>query len=229
MRVSALLLVLCSLSLAGGAGAAETVSIGGSRAVLLKPAQPRASVILMAGGDGEIRPGPNGTIGRLQNNELVRTRGAYAARGLAVLVVDADVNLAAAVNHMRAIKPPVTVIATSRGTLRAARGIAKGARPDSMVLSSGFLSDASGSRENVVNILRTPERLPHTLVIEHRHDSCHNTLPAGVAPFVQWAGGRARAAWLDGGTASGDPCKARAHHGFAGLDGQVVSLAAGFR
>jgi hypothetical protein len=223
------LFILCALALGPAAHAAETVSIGGSRAVLLKPAHPRASVILMPGGDGEILPGPDGTIGRLKNNELVRTRNAYVARGLAVLVVDAGVNLSAAVAYMHAIKPPVTVIATSRGTLRAARGIAGGARPDALVLSSGFLSDASGSHENVVNILGTPEKLPRTLVIEHRHDECRFTQPAGVAPFVQWARGRARAVWLDGGSASGNPCEANAHHGFAGLDGQVVNLAAGFR
>ena len=43
------------------------------------------------------------------------------------------------------------------------------------------------------------------------------------------AGGRARVAWLSGGAEGGDPCEAAGHHGFAGLDGQVVSLAAGFR
>ena len=40
----------------------------------------------------------------------------------AVLVIDAGTNLDAAVRHMAAIKRPVTVIGTSRGTLRAAEG-----------------------------------------------------------------------------------------------------------
>jgi len=211
------------------ARADETVSIGGSRAVLLKPPAPHASVILMPGGDGRIEAGPGATIGHLKNNQLVRTRGAYRARGLAVLVVDADVNLKAAVDYMRAIKAPVTVIGTSRGTLRAAEGIAAGARPDALVLTSGFLSSESGSGQNVVAILGSPGRLPRTLVIEHRQDGCRFTQPAGVAPFVKWAGGRARAVWLDGGVDVGNPCGAKAHHGFNGIDGRVVSLAAGFR
>ena len=57
-----------------------------------------------------------------------------------MLVVDAGTPLAAAVQYMAAIKRPVTVIATSRGTLRAAQGIASGARPDALVLTSAFLS-----------------------------------------------------------------------------------------
>jgi hypothetical protein len=210
--------------------AAETVSIGTSKAVLLRPAAPVASAILMAGGDGRIAAGPGGTIGRLGKNQLVRTRGAYEAKGLAVLVVDADVDLAQAVAYMAKIKRPVTVIGTSRGTLRAAQGIARGARPDALVLTSGFLTKASGKQhENVAAILGTPGRLPKTLIIHHRHDGCRFTQPAGVAPFLVWAAGKARVVWLDGGTAHGDPCKAMSQHGFEGLDRKVVDLAAAFR
>jgi hypothetical protein len=223
--VAAFLLALGS----AGANADETVSIGGSQAVLLRPAAPKASVILMAGGDGHIGVAPGGRITRLKNNQVVRTRAAYKARGLAVLVVDADVNLAAAVEYMRKIKSPVTVIGTSRGTQRAARGIAQGARPDALVLTSGFLTRDSGARQNVAGILGSPSRLPRTLVIHHRRDGCHFTQPAGVDPFIRWAHGKARVVWLDGGVNEGNPCKAKAYHGFNGLDGKVVSLSAGFR
>ena len=61
--------------------------------MLLRPAAPQASIILMPGGDGHIAAGPDGAIGKLKGNQLVRTRNAYLARALAVLVVDADVNL----------------------------------------------------------------------------------------------------------------------------------------
>lgn len=141
----------------------ETVSVGGSNAVLLRPTAPRASVILMPGGDGYIAAGPGGTIGNLKGNQLIRTRNAYLAHGLAVLVVDADVNLTRAVDYMAAIKRPVTVVATSKGTPRAAHGIAGGAKPDALVLTSGFLTDGSGSRQNVANILGSPRLLPRTL------------------------------------------------------------------
>src|ERR1700694_3864729 len=124
----------------GSALADETVSIGGSRAVLIKPKAPRASVILMPGAGGSIAAGDHGDIHALNFNQLVRTRNAYAARGLAVLVADAGTPLDAAVQYMAAIKRPVTVIGTSRGTIRAAEGIARGARPEALVATSGLLS-----------------------------------------------------------------------------------------
>ena len=223
-----MLAMLSGITLAP-ARADETVDISGSRAVLLKPAAVHGSVILMPGGSGAINAGANGEINGLRGNQLVRTRSAYAGRGLAVLVVDAGVNLASAVKYMATIKRPVTVIATSRGTLRAARGIAGGARPDALVLTSGLLSPESGSSENVESILGSPAQLPRTLIIHHRQDGCRLTQPAGVDPFIRWSGGRARVVWLSGGSETGDPCEAFAHHGFNGIDGQVVGTAAGFR
>lgn len=225
---------LCTVALLGllssaAAFADETVTVGGSRAVLIRPASVRASVILLPGGDGAIRAGDHGDIHGLLGNQLVRTRNAYAARGLAVLVADATTDLSAAVQYMAAIKRPVTVIATSRGTQRAAEGIARGARPDALVLTSGFLSPESGNATNVMSIIGSPSALPRTLIIHHQADACKFTQPAGVDPFIKWAGGRARVRWLSGGAEQGDPCEAGGHHGFNGLDGQVVGLAAGFR
>lgn len=214
---------------AGAANAAETVDIGSSKAALLRPAAPAASVILVAGGDGHIAVGANGAIGRLAGNQLLRTRQAYVAKGLAVLAIDADADLAQAVDYMRTIKSPVTVIATSRGTLRAAQGIARGAKPDALVLTAGFLTAASGKPDaNVASILRTPAKLPRTLVIHHRNDECRFTQPVGVAPFIAWSEGKASVAWLEGGGTRGDPCQAMSHHGFLDLDDKVVALAAGF-
>lgn len=204
----------------------STVSVGGVSAALLKPAHPRGGIVLLAGGGGNIGVGPNGSIAR-EGNQLVRTRAAYAARGFAVLVPDCCVDVAAAVQYMHSFGR-VTLVGTSRGTQRAGQGIAAGARPDRLVLTSGFLSNASGGSDNVMNMLGSPGALPPTLIVHHRQDGCSKTLPAGVAPFLEWAKGKARVSWLDGGQSTGDPCEAWAHHGFAGQDGQVVSAVAGF-
>src|SRR5262249_14729747 len=134
-----------------------------------------------------------------------------------------------AVQYMAAIKRPVTVIATSLGTIRAAQGIARGARPDALVLTSGWLSQESGNSNNVMSIVGSPASLPRTLVTHHIRDACHYTLPAVVQPFIKWSAGRARVSWVSGGKSEGDPCEAFSHHGFNGIDGQIVSLAAGFR
>jgi hypothetical protein len=212
------------------ANAQETVKVGGVDAVLLRPAgQPIGSLVLLAGGDGNIGVGPNGTVAR-GGNQLVRTRAAYARRDFAVLVPDAGVDVAAAVKYMAEIKRPVTLVGTSRGTQRAATGIAQGAKPDALVLTAGFLSPQSGERVNrhVIRLVGSPSALPRTLVIHHRRDACKFTLPSGVEPFIAWSQGRARVVWLDGGTDIGDPCQARSYHGFNGIDDQVVDAVAKF-
>jgi hypothetical protein len=210
------------------ARADETVTVGGVSAVLIKPAKPRGSAILMAGGNGYLGIAADGQITQLRGNSLVKTRESFAGRGLAVLLPDPGVDLAAAVDYMAKIKRPVTLIGTSRGTQRIARGLAAGARPDRVVLTSGFLSDASGSSDNVISILGSPAALPPTLVVHHRRDGCRMTNPEGVAPFLAWAGSKTRVTWVDGGSDSGDPCQAGGHHGFTGVEGAMVSAAAGF-
>lgn len=205
----------------------QTVEVGGVNAVLIKPAKPVGSVILLAGGDGRIHVEADGAIKR-QGNQLVRTRMNYAQKGFAVLVPDYGYSLAELVVFMQGIKRPVTVVGTSRGTQRAARGIDRGARPDRLVLTSGFLSDASGNSENVMSILEKPELLPPTLVIHHRFDRCRQTSPDGVPDFLAWSKGRAKVSWLEGGEETGPPCEAQSHHGFLGLDQKVVDLVAQF-
>lgn len=56
------------------------------RALLLQPAQPTGFVILLAGGAGRLDIGSDGSVAALRGNQLVRTRAAYAAAGLATLV-----------------------------------------------------------------------------------------------------------------------------------------------
>jgi hypothetical protein len=227
-RAFAMLAVLLAGMGSVSAQSVTGVSVDGVNAALLTPAgaKPRGGIVLLAGGDGQIGVGSNGSIAQ-QGNQLVRTRQAYAARGFAVLVPDGNVNVAAAVKLMSKYGP-VTLVGTSRGTQRAARGIAAGARPARLVLTAGFLSDASGASDNVMSILGSPAALPPTLVVHHKRDGCRLTKPEGVAPFVAWAKGKARVVWLDGGRDGGDPCQARGHHGFNGIDGQVVSAVAGF-
>jgi len=228
LTIAALVMALSTLP----AFADETVTVGGAQAALIKPnGAAKGSIILMAGGDGLLNIGANGSIGSLKGNQLVRTRHDYAARGFAVLVPDAQVDVAAAVKYMAAIAKPVTLAGTSRGTQRAAEGIAAGAKPDALVLTAGFLSPQSGQGVNrhVIRLLGgAPNVLPRTLVVHHRHDECRFTLPSGVQPFLDWSKGKASVTWLDGGANRGDPCQAGGHHGFAGLDAQVVDAVAKF-
>jgi hypothetical protein len=88
-------------------------------------------------------------------------------------------------------------------------------------LTAGFL-------ENVKSALGTASRLPRTLVVHHRQDGCKHTPPGAVNAFKAWGGANVSVAWFDGGSNVGNPCKAKAYHGFNGLDGAVVSRIAAF-
>lgn len=206
----------------------ETVSIGGVDSILIRRADARGGIILLTGGDGRLEVGAHGTFRKAADNVLIRNRDGFAAAGFNVLLLEDGTDLAAAIGLMAGLKSPVAVVATSAGTPRAAQGIARGARPDRLVLTSGFLSEESGPSRSVMAILGHPDLLPPTLVIHHRQDGCRFTSPAGVAPFLAWAGDRAQVAWITGGRARGNPCRWSSHHGFAGRDAELVSLIVGF-
>jgi hypothetical protein len=207
------------VALASPALADKAVQVGGAYALLNAPDKPRGSVILIPGGDGVMGIKADGTFASLGGNQLVRTRKAYAAQGLASLTIDRGVNVGEAIKYMRTVASPVIVVATSRGSQRVAGSLA--AKPDGLVLTAAFLDEVKSSVGN-------PASLPRTLVVHHRQDGCKHTPPSAVEPFKAWGGAKVTVAWKTGGSDSGNPCQAKGYHGFNGLDGDVVSTVASF-
>jgi hypothetical protein len=197
----------------------QAVTVGGGLALLNKPAAPRASAILIPGGDGILNVRPDGTFSGLKGNQLVRTRKAYLAHGVATLTIDRGVNVAAAVAYMRKVASPVVVVATSRGTLRVPGALA--GKPNGVVLTAGFLSEVQSQ-------VGSAGALPRTLIVHHKQDGCRFTPPSAVGPFKAWGGAKVSVIWMEGGRDTGDPCQARSYHGFNGLDGRVVASVARF-
>ena len=212
-------LFACAILAPSPAIADQAVSVGGAMALLNKPAAPRASAILIPGGDGALGVRPGGSFSGLKGNQLVRTRKAYLAHGIATLTIDNGVNVAEAVNYMRKIASPVVVVGTSRGTLRVPQSF--GAKPSGIVLTAGFLNEVRSQ-------IGSAGALPRTLIVHHRNDGCRFTPPSGVEPFKAWGGGKVTVVWMQGGIDSGNPCQARGYHGFNGQDGRVVSTIANF-
>lgn len=218
------LLLAAALALPASAMAEEVVELGGGlfgggRALLNKPAgKARAGLVLLTGGDGYVGIGADGDVAR-QGNWIVRTRGAYARSGIASILVDGDADPAKAIETMRGIAPRVIVVAMSRGSLKVPGLLAS--RPDGIVFASSMLSDVQSS-------IGDPSRLPPTLIVHHRQDGCRITTPDAAVAFQSWAGARARTVWIDGGSSTGNPCQARAHHGFVGREGAVVSAITSF-
>ncbi|WP_369059807.1 hypothetical protein ABOZ73_00350 [Caulobacter sp. 73W] len=212
------------LAVAGG----EVLQVGEVPNILVRARGARGSLVVLTGGNGRLGVGEGATILENATNVLIRNAHRFAARGFNVLLVEEGTVLSEAVDHARQLGGPVTVVATSAGTPRAAEGLLAGATPDRLILTSGFLSDASGPSRGVGDILGDPAHLPETLVIHHRADGCRFTRPEGVQPFVDWASGRVSVVWLEGGTEEGNPCRFAAHHGFAGQDDELADAIADF-
>jgi dienelactone hydrolase len=220
------------------------------RALLLKPAQPAGSVILLAGGHGNLALGKDGKIGWGAGNQLVRTRAAYGKAGFATLVPDIAPDLkqgsggvagyrwsqqyardiGAYVAYMRSIAPPVFLIGTSRAALSVAKAaveLAAGAqRPDAIVITSGMLIHINGAQPSAERNVGRLERVHQPiLLVYHEKDGCAYTPAASAAKAKTLFSGAKTVAivLLKGGSAgSGDPCEARSHHGFEGQDAEVV-------
>jgi dienelactone hydrolase len=226
------------------------------RALLLAPERPAGSVILLAGGHGNLALGRDGTIGWGAGNQLVRTRADYSKAGFVTLVPDIAPDLkqgsggiaryrwsanyahdiGAWVAYMRSIAAPVTLIGTSRAALSVAKAAAQlsaGAeRPDALVITSGMLIHVDHRQPSVERNVGGLERIGQpTLLVYHANDGCRYTpaASAGRARRLMRGAKRVDIVLLRGGSpGSGELCEAHSHHGFAGQDQEVVKTVTGW-
>ena len=217
------------------------------RMVVIEPDKPKAAVVLFAGGNGGLQISPAGNFKWGEGNFLVRTRRLFASNGLMVAVVDApsdrqnspylsgfrqtpehvaDIKAVIAWSRQQA-NIPVWLVGTSRGTQSAAfiatqLALADGG-PDGLVLTSTILTDKPGARpvpEMPLGRIQVP-----TLVVHHKQDGCqyckYRDLPSLMDKLT--AVPRKELLTFEGGKDQGDPCEAMAHHGFNGIEQEVVT------
>ena len=209
------------------------------RILAIKPEKPKAAVVLFAGGDGNIGIQPDGRISR-GGNFLVRSRELFSGHDLLTIVIDAPSDHSTVpretADHVTDIKAviawsrqqapvPVWLVGTSRGTQSAAYvatqlPIAAGG-PDGIVLTATMLTDRRGTAvpEMALDRLRIP-----VLVAHHRHDGCRYCLFSDMPQLMDRLTTPPRRELLvfEGGNDVGDPCQARAYHGFNGIEREVV-------
>jgi pimeloyl-ACP methyl ester carboxylesterase len=213
--------------------------------LLLRPeGAPVASVIIFAGGDGNLALTPEGPR-QLQGNFLVRTRLRWMRESFLVAILDtpsdrrrgmwnfrtskehaADVKQAiAAVREIA--KVPVWLVGTSMGTLSAANAAARITEggPDGIVLTSSVTGTSKVSYETVLHGGLEDIRVP-TLVVHHKADTCQAS-PYSGAESIMKALRRASVKELmtfEGGSPPiSSPCEAKAAHGYLGIEPEVVS------
>lgn len=252
-----LALVAGAVSSPAGSAAEPTVEIPSRnqkiRAILLQPEKPVASVILLVGGHGQMDIARDGTIKWGRGNQLIRTRASYRKQGFAVLVPDIapdwkgeknpvsgyrwhprhGADLGALVAYMRTIAEPVVVVGTSRAAVSAGVMLlvteAK-QRPDFVVLTAPMLMPA-GNQPSFQKAIQNnvPKAQIPMLIVGHKKDRCAFTLPESIEAFRKWRGGDSLdIVMLDGPEGTGHPCEARAAHGFAGIDDEVVRTVSGW-
>lgn len=236
-----LLLLACCTALAAEPQVVDLPSRPGvtQRILALAPANPKAAVILFAGGDGAIGINPDGSLAR-SGNFLVRSRKLFADQQLLTVVIDAPSDRNSVpretdehVTDIKAViawvrkqaKVPVWLVGTSRGTQSAAYLATKlpqaDGGPEGIVLTSSIVSGRNGTAVPDMDIDRL--RIP-VLVVHHRQDGCRHCLFNGVPRLMERLGAAPRKELIaiDGGNDVGDPCGARAYHGYNGIEPEVV-------
>jgi hypothetical protein len=222
------------------------------RILYVAPPHPRATLVMLPGGAGDVGLERDGDI-RHDHNFVVRTRAAWVARGYAVLIPDAldHENLrglrsspgyarlvAALVStaHDRA-RGPVFLLGTSQGSIAAMNGAAHAA-PGSIagVVLTESVSVVGGSHETVFDADPAAVRVP-ALVVANRDDAC-SVAPPGDAPRIVAAMSHspdARLLEVSGGTTASRrrpgpdadtpraACGSLTPHGYHGIEDEVVA------
>ena len=216
------------------------------RLLVITPEQPKAAVILFAGGDGGLTLEADGRIPNLSGNFLVRSRQLFVEQGFTTAIIDApsdrqtppylsgsrqtaehvaDVRATIAWLRQQA-QIPVWLIGTSRGTqsvgyVATQLSVAEGG-PDGIVLTSSIVHDPRSRALPGMALDRI--RIP-VLVTHHRDDSCRVTRFEDVPQLMAQLTTPPRRELLvfEGGSNTGNPCGAQAYHGYNGIERDVVS------
>ena len=217
------------------------------RFVYLVPQHPIATVILFAGGEGGLQISAEGEFKGGGGNFLVRSRQLFVEHGFAVAVVDAPSDrqsfpflggfrqTAQHVDDIKAVMAwlrqqaalPVWLIGTSRGTQSAAFIATQLDRsnggPDGLVLTSTILRDNKGGRA-VPDMELQRLRIP-VLVVHHEQDGCKLCGFSDIPRLMDALSAVSQKELISvrGGTSQGDPCEARAYHGYNGIEQDVVT------
>jgi len=212
--------------------------------LVLSPKSPKAAAILLAGGHGGLQISAEGSFGWGKGNFLIRSRQLFADQELMVAVVDAPSDrqhppylsgFRGTQEHVADVKAviawlrkqadlPVWLIGTSRGTESAAFAATRLTGhdgPDGIVLTSTILSD---SKEFSVPALQLDRLRIPVLVVHHVDDGCSHCSYADISKLMDKLRNAPKKQLLPvkGGVSQGDPCEAYSHHGFNGIESDVV-------
>ncbi|WP_333803154.1 alpha/beta hydrolase [Sulfurospirillum sp.] len=213
------------------------------RLLILSPENPKAVVVLFAGGHGGIQLSSEGKFGWGEGNFLMRTRELFVKQGLMVVIVDAPSDrqhepylngfrqtqehaqdIAAVISWLKTqTTAPLWLVGTSRGTQSVAYvAIENPTDIHGIVLTSSILYDA---KSNAVSEMKLEKLRMPVLVVHHKNDGCSHCsfdlIPSVMHKLTTTASKEMVA--IEGGQTKGDPCNAFGYHGYNGVEEEVVS------
>ncbi|MET0220742.1 MAG: alpha/beta hydrolase [Tardiphaga sp.] len=210
------------------------------RALYVTPPHPRATIVMLPGGAGDVGIEDDGSVAH-GNNFVVRSRALWAAAGFAVLIPDAvdDRNLRGlrssmayadlvgalvAAAHAQA-SAPVFLFGTSQGAIAAMNGAASLRRGDiAGVVLSEAVSVRGGSHETVFDAHPEQVNVP-ALVVANSDDRC-NVAPPQNATMIAAAMTHVpsvKVLTVSGGKQrSSRDCGSLSPHGYYGIEQRVV-------
>jgi pimeloyl-ACP methyl ester carboxylesterase len=219
------------------------LSSGGHQRVLyVSPASPRATLVMLPGGTGDVGFARDGDI-RHGHNFVVRTRDLWTARHYAVVIPDwidreslrglrSSPEYAAIVGDLIAFAhsqsaASVFLLGTSQGSIAAANGAAH-ASPGTLagVILTESVSVLGGSHETVFDADLADIRVP-ALIVANAADRCDVAPPsaAGKIAAAMAHAPEARVVEVNGGVdRSKKDCGSLTPHGYYGIEEKVVGI-----
>ncbi len=221
--------------------------IGVTQQILIEsPDNPKANLILFAGGKGKIKLDIGGY--KNNNNFLVRSRQLFIDKGLAIILIDAPSDkqgklgmlkgfrnsqkhvqdIEAVIEYTRTSNnKPIWLVGTSRGTESAAyAAIHLNDKIDGVVLTSS-ISRTDNKGTSVTDLALDKITVP-VLAIHHKEDKCKATIPKVIKSIKSKAynSSRVKTKLFSGGDEpiSKNPCQARTYHGYLGIEEDVVNF-----
>ncbi|MBN9005634.1 MAG: alpha/beta hydrolase [Rhizobiales bacterium] len=218
---------------------------GTQRVLYVSPSHPRATLVMLPGGAGDVGIARDGSVAH-GHNFLVRSRDLWVARGFAVLIPDAldgtknlrglrstpeyGAVVTALVKAARAqATAPVFLMGTSQGSIAAVNGAAhlRGGEIAAVVLTES-VSRLGGSHETVFSAHPDRINVP-VLIVANSDDRCKVAPPQDAPKIAAAMTGAPLVKVLDvsGGVMHGsNTCGSLSPHGYDGIESHVVDAVA---
>jgi hypothetical protein len=205
--------------------------------------EPKAIVLLFPGGSGKInlyKP-KNKWI---TTNFLIRSRAYFLDNDFIVASIDAPsdkkskdglyYNFRDSKEHLCDIKKvinylkdkynkPIWLIGTSRGTESVAFIASEESDFINGIVLSSSISKRNKKGKSLQELFLNEIEVP-TLIISHKDDGCKITPPKGSIQIYDMLNDKIKKEYkvFEGGKTEGAPCKAKSHHGYNGIEKEVL-------